>query len=134
MIRLSKLTDYAVVILAAMAREPGTLFSAARVAQVTGVPEPTSSKVLKLLVKSQIVTSVRGVSGGYRLERAAADLPVAAIIAAMEGPISLTSCVSGSRESCALESKCAVHGRWTPVNAAIRGALEGVTLADMGGR
>lgn len=131
MIKLSRLTDYAVVVLAEMARTDGELSAASTLAAKTGIPEPTVSKVLKTLSRNGLITSVRGVSGGYRLERAAGEIPVSLIIAAMEGPISLTSCVSGSHESCAFEGKCSMHGRWNPVNAAIRGALDKVTLADM---
>lgn len=131
MIKLSRLTDYAVVVLAEMSRGKGELMAASSLSAKTGIPEPTVSKVLKTLGRNGLITSVRGVSGGYRLERAAGDIPVSLIIAAMEGPISLTSCVSGSTEACALEGKCSMHGRWNPVNAAINAALDAVTLADM---
>ncbi len=131
MIKLSRLTDYAVVVLAEMARANGELSAASTLATKTGIPEPTVSKVLKTLSRNGLITSVRGVAGGYRLERAAGDIPVSLIIAAMEGPISLTSCVSGSHESCALEGKCSMHGRWNAVNVAINTALDAVTLADM---
>ena len=131
MIKLSRLTDYAVVVLAEMARTPGSVMPAAGLAEKTGLPEPTVSKVLKLLAGSGLVTSVRGVSGGYRLDRAAAALPVTEIIAAMEGPIALTACTEGSQDRCALEGSCALNGRWTPVNRALQAALGQVTLADM---
>ena len=131
MIKLSRLTDYAVVVLAEMARVQGELAAASTLAAKTGIPEPTVSKVLKTLSRNGLISSVRGVSGGYRLDRAAGEIPVSLIIAAMEGPISLTSCVSGSHESCALEGTCSMHGRWNPVNAAINAALDAVMLADM---
>lgn len=131
MIKLSRLTDYAVVILAEMARMKGELVAASLLSVKTGIPEPTVSKVLKTLSRNGLISSVRGVSGGYRLDRPAQEISVSLIIAAMEGPISLTSCVTGSHESCALEGKCSMNGRWNPVNAAIQGALDKVTLADM---
>ena len=131
MIKLSRLTDYAVVVLAEMSRTPGVLASASALAAKTGIPEPTVSKVLKTLSRNGLIASVRGVAGGYRLDRDAGDIPVSLIIAAMEGPISLTSCVSGSLDSCALEGKCSMRGRWNPVNAAINAALNEVTLAHM---
>ncbi len=131
MIRLSRLTDYAVVVLAEMARQNGELLSASTLSAKTGLPEPTVAKVLKLLARSNIILSVRGVAGGYRLERDAAELPVTEIIAAMEGPITLTACTEGSHDSCALEGVCALNGRWTPVNRVLRNALSQVSLADM---
>lgn len=134
MIKLSKLTDYAVVVLAEMARDQGALLSASVLAARTGVGEPTVSKILKLLAKNNVLVSARGVSGGYRLDKAASELPVTAIIAAMEGPIALTACVEDSDDSCALSGVCAMNGRWNPVNRALQSALSGVTLADMTGR
>jgi FeS assembly SUF system regulator len=131
MLKLSRLTDYAVVVLGEMSRAPGVLQAASSLSTKTGLPEPTVAKILKTLSRNGLITSVRGVAGGYRLERAAGEIPVSLIIAAMEGPISLTSCVSGSHDSCALEGKCSMTGRWNPVNAAIQTALEKVTLADM---
>ena len=131
MIKLSKLTDYAVVVLAEMARNPQSLLSATVLAERTGVPEPTVSKVLKTLARHELISSTRGVSGGYSLSAKAEDISVTAIITAMEGPISLTACVSGSEDSCALLNMCGVNGRWSAVNDAIKSALAPITLADM---
>lgn len=133
MLRLSKLTDYAVVILADLAFRPGALLSAAAIALHTALPEPTVAKVLKILSRSGLVSSVRGMNGGYRVEQTAAEISIAAVIAAMEGLPALTECaVAGTTvEGCVREDVCRLHGRWMPVNAAIRGALESVTLADM---
>jgi len=132
MLKLSKLTDYAVVILAAMAgggRERP--FSASGVAAATFLPEPTVSKILKLLAKAGIITSIRGAKGGYTLNEAPENIPVGRVIAALEGPVRLASCVKDSGESCGIESICMLHGRWNPVNAAIETALSNVSLADM---
>lgn len=131
MMKLSKLTDYAVVILADMAGRGGALVSASSLSASTALPEPTVSKILKLLVKGGIIASMRGINGGYRLNDSPQTIRVSAIIAAMEGPISLTACVEGGSEGCAREGVCQLRGRWTVVNTAIRTALENVTLADM---
>lgn len=131
MIKLSRLTDYAVVILAAMARREAGHASASALAAATALPEPTVSKVLKSLAKGGIIESLRGVNGGYVLKGRPEEIRISAIIIAMEGPIALTSCVKGSRESCSIESVCMLHGRWNVVNAAINTALDNVTLADM---
>jgi FeS assembly SUF system regulator len=133
MIKLSRLTDYAVVILAEMAKNTENLASAAYISEVTNIPEPTVSKVLKLLAKSDIIGSTRGVNGGYALNIKSKDLKVTDVIEAMEGPISLTACVAGSDDECVLESMCALSGRWNPVNNAMKTALSQVSLADMTG-
>lgn len=131
MIKLSKLTDYAIVVLADMAKEPGRQRTAADLALSTTLPEPTVAKVLKLLAKGGVIVSIRGVNGGYRLEKTPIDLTMAAVISAIDGPISLTACADGRENCCAYEQNCAVKKKWHPVNAAMRAALENVTLAEM---
>ena len=130
MLRLSKLTDYAVVVLvrldsgAQVQTSPG-------VAATTGIPEPTVAKVLKTLSAAALVTSQRGARGGYRLARSLEEIPVGEVIAAMDGPIALAACVVGSASECESLALCPVRGRWDPVNDAIQRALAGITLADM---
>lgn len=131
MIKVSKMADYAVVVLAALARSDGALMNVASVAAKTHLPEPTVAKVLKLLSRGDFLQSIRGVNGGYKLAQPAREISVAKIIVAVDGPISLTSCVDGSNEVCDYAGSCAVKGRWNGVNVAIRGALENVTLAEM---
>ncbi len=131
MIKVSRLADYAVVVLATLTQSDSGLMNASGISAKTGLPEPTVAKVLKLLAKAEIVQSVRGVNGGYKPVIRPEQLSVARIVTAVDGPISLTSCVDGSPDTCGFESKCAVKGRWNNVNFAIRAAMEGVSLADM---
>lgn len=134
MLKISKLADYAVVVLVEMARQPeGQRATAAGLAASTKLPEPTVAKVLKLLGKAGIVTSTRGASGGYALSRDLTGISVAAIIEAVDGPVSLTSCVDGGKGDCFYQGSCGVRGRWDGVNTAIHSALQSVTLSDMGG-
>ncbi len=130
MLRLSKLTDYAVVVLVHLADADGVQ-SSTGIATATGVPEPTVSKVLKILAGQQIVVSQRGAHGGYRLGRSLAQLSVAEVIAAIDGPIALAACVEGSATNCDASDRCLMRGRWNAVNEAILGALSGISLADM---
>jgi FeS assembly SUF system regulator len=134
MLRLSKLTDYAVAVLLRLSdSEPGELVQTSPgIASATGVPEPTVAKVLKALAASQLVASQRGARGGYRLMRPLDEIAVADVIAAIDGPIALTACVDGSAAPCCeVQGLCAVKGRWDLVNDAIRRALESITLAEM---
>lgn len=132
MIRLSKLTDYAIVVMSEMARDGGTL-TVPCLADRTGVPAPTVAKVLKALAPAGLMTSQRGASGGYTLCRPATAISIAEIITALEGPIALTACLEGADAQCGVESLCPMRGGWEKVNRAIRTALEEVTLADMMG-
>jgi FeS assembly SUF system regulator len=130
--RLSKLSDYAVVVLSELGRaSDGAVRTASGLAVATGIAEPTVAKVLKLLASGGLVTSQRGAHGGYRLARPLSAIPISDVIAAIEGPIALTACVDGHVGSCEVECSCPVRGRWDPVNMAIRRALSEITLADM---
>ncbi len=131
MIKVSKMADYAVVILGVLARGDGALMTANTIAQESGLPEPSVAKILKLAAGSDILQSIRGANGGYKLARTAQQITVADIVTAVDGPIALTACVDGGQESCSYEARCPVRGRWDGVNRAIKTALASVTLADM---
>jgi FeS assembly SUF system regulator len=130
MLRLSKLTDYATVILSFMARDNTYMHAAMEIASVTGIALPTVSKILKLLVNAKVLISTRGAKGGYALARAPEKITVAAVISALEGPIALTEC-SISLRGCEQASGCEIRGNWSLINQTIHDALESVTLADM---
>jgi FeS assembly SUF system regulator len=130
MLRLSKLTDYAVVVLVRLSTGE-VVQTSPGIAGKTGIPEPTVAKVLKALAGSGLVSSQRGARGGYQLSRPLSAIPIADVIAAVDGPIALTACVEGSGLGCEAEHSCPVRGRWDPVNEAIRDALTNITLADM---
>lgn len=129
MLKLGKLTDYATVLLAAMAAAPEKLYAAQELAQRTSVAAPTVAKLMKQLQQGGLVVSSRGVKGGYRLLKAPAQVTVADVIRALEGPIAVTDCVVHGR--CALEEGCGAKAPFRLINAAITQALEAVTLADM---
>jgi FeS assembly SUF system regulator len=130
-IRLTNLADYAVVVMAAAAREPGAKFSAARVAELTAIPAPTVAKLMGTLARGGLLSASRGVAGGFMLARPPAEISVAEIVEAVDGPIALTSCAGNHVQDCAMEGHCAVRGHWPPINQAVRGALAAVTLAQL---
>ena len=105
--------------------------SSQQIADQTGIPLPTVAKLMKGLNKAGLVDSRRGAGGGYFLGRPAADITLADVIQAVEGPIALTACADTSEETCCIESVCPVQGKWNKANSAVRAALSEVTLADM---
>jgi FeS assembly SUF system regulator len=130
--RLTSLADYAVVVMAAAARRPaGARLSAGLLAEETGVPVPTAQKLMGRLAVAGLLESARGTGGGFRLARAASRISLADIIEAVEGPIAMTNCAEGTRHLCALESACQVRPHISVVNGAVRGALQGVSLATL---
>ncbi len=130
MLRISKLTDYAIIILGHMAKAPGATYAATDLAESARVASPTVSKVLKALARANILSSTRGAKGGYQLSRPPEKTTIASIIAALEGPIALTEC-GLENTHCEQSSSCHVRGNWSVLNRAIQTALESVTLADM---
>ncbi|HEV2569986.1 SUF system Fe-S cluster assembly regulator [Sphingomonas sp.] len=131
--RLSNLADYAVVIMSAAARAGDVRVNATELAAKTGIPLPTTQKLLGRLASAGLFASARGGGGGFVLTRPAAEISLADVIEAVEGPIAMTSCVDEARHDCALEGACQVRPHWGPVNNAIRGALSSVSLASLNG-
>jgi FeS assembly SUF system regulator len=132
MIKIGKLTDYAVVLMGQLSKEgEETSRSAHYLAEKTNVPEPTVAKILKLLAQENLVISVRGAAGGYRLSKAADQISISEIITAMDGPIAIVSCVDGEAGDCKISANCPVKGKWDRVNQSIRSALEAVKLTEM---
>jgi len=131
MFRLSKMTDYGVVVLGQMAGQRGRLLSAPEIAEATALPGTTVSQVLKTLAAAGVVASHRGARGGYELAREPEAVTVRELVVAFEGPLAVTACVDGAADNCAVESLCLLAGGWEQVNTAIRTALDSVTLADV---
>jgi FeS assembly SUF system regulator len=130
MLRLTKLTDYAIVILSEMASNPAARLSSSQLAAATGVNEPTVAKILKQLTCAQMIGSHRGVQGGYQLLTTGDKITMRQIIEAIDGPIAIADCVNGAT-GCSVKHKCRVRGNWDKVNNAIIGALDGLTLGEM---
>jgi FeS assembly SUF system regulator len=130
MIRMSKLTDYAIVILAHLARSNGTTMTAQELAGRSRVPLPTVSKLAKELSKAGLVVSHRGRNGGYGLARPADQISVAEIVEALEGPIALTECAKPGSD-CGIEDTCLAKASWDPVSRAIETALRGLALSSI---
>lgn len=132
MLRISRLTDYATVVLAALAGEPARLQTATSLAEHTHIAAPTVSKILKQLQRAGLVVSTRGTHGGYQLARPPAQISAAAILDALEGPVTLTDCAAGEGH-CGIEHTCQVGRVWQRLNLAIRRSLYEVTLAQLAG-
>lgn len=131
MLRISKLTDYGIVLLARFAAAPrDAQLSAREMAEMTELPLPVVSKMLKELASTGLLESLRGAKGGYRLARDPAAVTVAEIVHALEGPIALMECTAGPGH-CASEARCQVQEPWHRINRAVHDALARVTLAEL---
>mgnify|MGYP006294372833 CR=1 FL=1 len=130
MLKMSRLTDYGTGVLAYLAGTGTKPQSASGVAEQTGLPAATVSKILKSLTRAGLVTSHRGAQGGYALSRPAEEITAAEVLDALEGPLALTECAT-ELGSCELESLCLVGTAWQRINIAIRGALDEISLAEL---
>ncbi len=130
MLRLTKLTDYGILLLTHMASDETRLFASNDLSNATHIPSPTVSKVLQTLLGAGLLESIRGARGGYRLARPASQVSVREIINCFEGHIALTECnLDGS--DCEQLPFCATQNNWKKINAAVKDALQNITLKDM---
>lgn len=130
MLRITRLTDYATVILTHMAKHPAQVFSAKSLAALLKIGPATASKILKILSGQGLLAATRGAEGGYRLLKAPEDISVVDILAAMEGPVAMTECtVTGHH--CGHAHDCGVQGHWQRINEVVTTALSRVSLADL---
>jgi FeS assembly SUF system regulator len=131
MLRLSRLADYGVVLMSQMAGSREPLHNAQTMADATQLPLPTVSKVLSLLARAGLLTTMRGAKGGFKLARSARQISVAEIISALDGPVALTQCIERGPGSCDVEGICSTRRGWQTINSAVQRALEGVSLAEL---
>ncbi len=132
MIRIGKLTDYGILLMTYLARDPLRLHAAQEIAQAMGIAQPTANKLLKLLARGGLLDSQRGIRGGYALARPAAAITMVDIIGALEGPVGLTDCGTAAQPgNCHRERSCSVKTNWQRISQAVNDALAEVTLAEM---
>ncbi len=129
MLRMSRLTDYGILLLAHLAAGNAQR-NARELSEETGLPGPAVSKLLKRLAREGFLESQRGTKGGYALAMPAEQISVAAVIDALEGPIALTEC-SAHPGVCERESRCQVRAPWQRINLAVRRTLEHIHLSEL---
>ena len=131
MLRLNRMTDYAILVLGALARRHGETLASGRLAELTDLAQPTVAKVLKMLLAAELVETQRGVRGGYRLMKISAQIYLVDIVEAIEGPIAVADCIGDSREPCLAGNCGCMPKHWKHINLAIRKALMDVTLEEL---
>ncbi len=134
-IKLSRMADYAVTLMAVFARSQETsneaeLMTVSALAAKTGLSEATVSQILKKLTRQKLLNSCRGVNGGYSLAMGAETITMAHVVEAMDGPISLTRCLD-QENACCYAGTCNTKDSWAQVNTAVREALNSMTLKDI---
>ena len=129
MLRIKKMTDYAVLILSNLAMHEDFL-TAKEIASATHISLPTVKKLLKKLNKKGLVNSRQGVLGGYTLHTDAKTISIALLLNALEGNLSLTQCASES-DKCSVEDFCQIGNAWQLINQRVFASLDDLTLMDL---
>jgi len=130
LIRLSRIADYGIVLMTELARGQRSM-ATPELAERTRIAQPMAGKILKTLTREGLLVSHRGAKGGYRLARQPSLVTVAEIIEALDGPIALTACIEVGAGECGIEEICPARSNWHRINAAIRAALDGISLGEM---
>lgn len=132
MLRLSKKADYALMAMKhlAMRQESGASSSAREIAEAYDIPLELLAKVLQKLVRARLLVSVQGTRGGYRLGRAPQMIPVADVIQAVDGPVTVTAC-SADDHQCDQYSKCSIRDPLWKIRGRILEALTTVSVAEL---
>jgi Rrf2 family protein len=131
MLRLSKKADYALMAMKHLAmRSDGASASAREIAESYDIPLELLAKVLQRLVRARVLVSVQGTRGGYRLARPALTIPVADVIQAVDGPVTVTAC-SADDHRCDQYSKCSIRDPLWKIRGRILEALTTVSVAEL---
>ena len=130
MLRITKMTDYAVLILANLALYDNKMLTAKEIASETHISLPTTQKILKKLNRKNLVISKQGVSGGYSLDPETKKLSVATLLEKLDGDLSITQC-SSNDDQCEVEDFCNIGNAWQMINQRVQWALNDITLGDL---
>ena len=130
MLRITKMTGYAVLILANLALHDNKLLTAKEIASETHISLPTTQKILKKLNRKNLVISKQGASGGYSLDPETKKLSVATLLEKLDGDLSITQC-SSNDDQCEVEDFCNIGNAWQMINQRVQWALNDITLGDL---
>ncbi len=125
----STATGYSLRALAALP-EDGSYCLAKDLASSLGLPGPYLAKILQGLVQADILESVRGPKGGFRLTRPAHRITVGEVVAAMEGPNAMEGCIMGF-PTCGGDHPCPLHDAWGAVKAQVASSMTEATIRDL---
>ena len=131
MFRITKQTDYGIVLVSHMAAEPQRQFTAPDLAAEAQLLLLMVAKILKLLTQENVLVSHRGVNGGYALARSPHTIAVSEVITALDGPIAMTECIDDDPGECVQELICPLRSNWQVINQAVQQALNEIKITDM---
>ena len=132
MIKVSRMADYAVLLVCKMSKNESKVYSANELSLNTSLKTTTINKILTKLTKANVTDSIRGVTGGYKLVMNAQDISVGNIIDIIDGRVALTVCVEeGVNNNCGLVAMCPTQSNWQIINNAVCDALNSISIEEM---
>ncbi len=134
MVRVTKLTDYGIALMARLANEHGgNQLTAQDLSEAMGIPLPTVRKLLKTLARDDLLESTRGAAGGYKLARTAEEISMMDMVTSLEGPVAMTECSADRDCDCSLQEICGMKENWSFINEQFKNTLKNFSLAQMAG-
>jgi len=103
--------------------------SVKRIVEEFGIPQELLAKILQRLAKQGLIVSQNGPKGGYVLSRRATEISIGEVVRALEGPISIVSCLEDS--DCPQMERCSLRRPITKIQAAITQMLDTMSLAEL---
>jgi Rrf2 family protein len=132
-VQFNQATDYAFRIIMHLAELPeGELANSQTIAEQQNIPTGFLQKIIRSLVKGDLVKSYRGVDGGFVLAKPAEEISLLNVIEVMEGPLDLQRCLkqnSSCSKGCA--TKCPVHASLAIIQTNFTLALDEVNFARL---
>jgi len=134
--KLSTKGRYAVMAMAELARQGNEAggdapVSLAQIAAGQKISLEYLEQLFAKLRRAELVESVRGPGGGYRLARDPDSIPIADIILSVDEPLRVTRCTGDAVDGCVGGEKCVTHELWAALGRHIYGFLSSVTLGDV---
>ncbi|MDP2600240.1 MAG: Rrf2 family transcriptional regulator [Deltaproteobacteria bacterium] len=129
--KMTKASDYALVLLARLEQSPKEEWISVReMAEDLGIPGSFLGNIVHQLVQSGILLSHRGVKGGIKLAKTSSEITVGSVLEAMHDPMGLVDCMEQPGQ-CALENHCDVQKFWSVSHSLILAALKHITLKEI---
>jgi Rrf2 family protein len=130
-LRITKADDYAIRAMIHLACLPeGRVALRQEIAEAQRIPASFMAKILRRLVRASLLTSARGVNGGFALARPAVEVSLLDIVEAIDGPLGLAECVNNA-EACTFACSCPARPVWVKVQAGVRDVLGAASLEDL---
>jgi len=133
MFTFTKKADYALLALSYLSTESeGRLAGPREIAKRYDIPAELLAKVMQTLAKNQLVISVPGPTGGYRLGREATTISVAEVVEAVDGPLAIAQCWEpDGTDRCAQSQRCTLRGPLERIQLEMVRLLKQTTLAEV---